>query len=142
MIDKFNHYPDLELTIIGFGELEDELKSKAKDNIHFLGAVDNEKLSIYYQDADVFILPSLSEPWGLVVEEALNNGTPVMISEQVGCAEDLVNENTGVVFSLKGNDFDAKLKEIRDIDRYNSMCRFISTLDYEKIEQEQVNCYL
>ena len=142
LIDKFNHYPDLELTIIGFGELEDELKSKAKDNIHFLGAVDNEKLSIYYQDTDVFILPSLSEPWGLVVEEALNNGTPVMVSEQVGCAEDLVNGNTGVVFSLKGNDFDVKLREIRDIERYNSMRRFISTLDYEKIEQEQVNCYL
>lgn len=142
LIDKFNHYPDLELAIIGFGELEDELKSTAKDNIHFLGAVDNEKLSIYYQDADVFILPSLSEPWGLVIEEALNNGTPVMVSEQVGCAEDLVNENTGVVFSLKGDDFDKKLKEIRDIDRYNSMRRFISTLDYEKIEQEQVNCYL
>ena len=142
LIEKFNQHPELELTVIGFGILENKLKSIAKDNIHFLGAVDNEKLPTYYQNADVFILPSLSEPWGLVVEEALNNGTPVMVSEQVGCAEDLVNENTGVVFSLKKNDFDTKLNEIRDINRYNSMRRFISTLDYEKIEQEQVNCYL
>ena len=142
LIEKFNQHPDLELTVIGFGILEDKLKSMAKDNIHFLGAVNNEKLLSYYQDADVFILPSLSEPWGLVVEEALNNGTPVMVSEQVGCAEDLVNKNTGVVFSLEGNDFELKLKEIRNIDRYNSMRCFISTLDYEKIEQEQVNCYL
>ena len=142
LIEKFNQHPELELTVIGFGILENKLKSIAKDNIHFLGAVDNEKLPTYYQNADIFILPSLSEPWGLVVEEALNNGTPVMVSEQVGCAEDLVNENTGVVFSLKKNDFDTKLNEIRDINRYNSMRRFISTLDYEKIEQEQVNCYL
>ena len=142
LIEKFNQHPELELTVIGFGILENKLKSIAKDNIHFLGAVDNEKLPTYYQNADVFILPSLSEPWGLVVEEALNNGTPVMVSEQVGCAEDLVNENTGVVFSLKKNDFDTKLKEIRDINRYNSMRRFISTLDYKKIEQAQVNCYL
>ncbi len=142
LIGKFNQYPELELTVIGFGILEDKLKLIAKGNIHFLGAVANEKLSAYYQESDVFILPSLSEPWGLVVEEALNNGTPVMVSEQVGCAEDLVNENTGVIFSLEGDDFDKKLKEIRDINRYNSMRRFISMLDYEKIEQEQVNCYL
>lgn len=142
LIEKFNQHPELELTVIGFGILENKLKSIAKDNIHFLGAVDNEKLPTYYQNADVFILPSLSEPWGLVVEEALNNGTPVMVSEQVGCAEDLVNENTGIVFSLKKNDFDTKLNEIRDINRYNSMRRFISTLDYKKIEQAQVNCYL
>lgn len=142
LIEKFNRHPELKLNIIGFGELEQKLKAMAAANISFLGAVNNKELPRYYQEADVFILPSLSETWGLVVEEALNNGTPVMLSNKVGCIDDIINKNNGVVFSLEKDDFEEKLKEIRDIERYNAMRHYISTLDYEKIEQEQVNCYL
>jgi glycosyltransferase involved in cell wall biosynthesis len=142
LIRQFNNRPELQLTLIGFGKLENELKLIAKENIHFIGAVDNENLPEYYQRADVFILPSLSETWGVVVEEALNNGTPVMVSDRVGCAKDLVNNDTGVVFSLNNKDFEEKLMEIRDLCRYNEMRFAISRLDFEKMEQEQINCYL
>lgn len=142
LIRQFNNHPELQLTLIGFGKLENELKLIAKENIHFIGAVDNENLPEYYQRADVFILPSLSETWGVVVEEALNNGTPVMVSDRVGCAKDLVNNDTGVVFSLNNKDFEEKLMEIRDLCRYNEMRFAISRLDFEKMEQEQINCYL
>lgn len=141
LITKFNNYPELTLTIIGFGELEDKLKSMANTNINFLGAVDNKDLYKYYQSADVFILPSISEPWGLVVEEALNNGTPVMVSNKVGCIGEVVSESNGVVFSLEKNDFDEKLSEIRDISTYNSMRENISHMDFAKIEKKQAACY-
>lgn len=142
IINIFNRHPELELTIIGFGVEEKRLKSIACDNIRFLGAIANKELSKYYQAADVFILPSVSEPWGLVVEEALNNGLPVMVSVKVGCHEDLVDKNTGVVFSLTDESFEEKLREITYIPRYNKMREYISHLSFKNNQDYQVNCYI
>ena len=142
LITKFNNHPELQLIIIGFGKLEEKLKQIANSNIIFMGAIDNEKLTYYYQQADVFILPSYSEPWGVVVEEALNNGTPVMVSNHVGCSDDLVTENVGVIFSLEKDDFEEKLALIRDVNTYNYMRKQISMLDFDRIAHNQVNCYL
>ena len=142
LFSQFNRHPEFHLDIIGFGKQEDELKTISKDNIRFLGAVDNQQLSQYYQQADVFILPSISEPWGLVVEEALNNGLPVMVSDRVGCAEEIVNNRNGVIFQLTEEDFDKKLLEITNLERYNQMREYISKMDFEKIEHQQVECYV
>lgn len=142
LIDKFNRHPELNLTIIGFGELENNLKAMANTNITFLGAINNSDLHLHYKIADVFILPSIVEPWGLVVEEALNNGTPVMVSDKVGCADEVINSENGVIFSLSPDNFEEQLAKIRDVERYNEMRRAISTMDFECIEQYQVNCYL
>lgn len=142
LIEQFNRHPELHLDIIGFGMLEEQLKKLANDNINFVGPVDNIQLFKYYQDSDVFILPSISEAWGLVVEEALNNGLPVMVSEFVGCADEIVNEDNGVVFSLNEDDFESKLKQICNMENYNQMRLNISKMDFERIEVEQINCYL
>lgn len=142
LIRQFNSHPELHLDIIGDGLQKKELEDIAKENIHIWGAIDNKLLPKYYQHSDIFVLPSLSEPWGLVIEEALNNGLPVMVSDHVGCAPEIVNENNGVVFKLTDEDFEEKLNFISDIKRYNAMRKNISELDFEKIEQQQVNCYL
>lgn len=144
LVKRFMLHPELELDIIGFGNLEQHLKLKAQSrNIHFIGAVENEKLSSYYRNADVFILPSLSETWGLVVEEALNNGTPVMLSHMVGCADDLVmSDKTGVVFQLNDTeDFEQKLCKITDIDSYNDMRKHISTIDFNVRKEMVINAF-
>ena len=142
LIRAFNRHPELELRIVGFGLLEDRLKDIAGENIHFLGAIDNKELYRYYQSSDVFVLPSLSEPWGLVVEEALNNGVPVMLSNKVGCHEDLCANGEGVVFKICEDDFEKSLRVITDVDRYNQMRKVISELDFALIEEQQVNCYI
>lgn len=142
LICKFNNHPELTLTIIGFGELEEHLKYIAKENIIFLGAINNNELSYHYQKADVFILPSISEPWGLVVEEALNNGTPIMVSDKVGCSEEIINQNNGVIFSLEQDDFEEQLTKILDVEIYNSMRSHISKMNFEEVEKHQVECYL
>ena len=105
-------------------------------------AVNNNQLSSYYQGADVFILPSTSEPWGLVIEEALNNGTPVMVSDKVGCAEEIITADNGIVFTLNPDNFEEQLTKIRDIEGYNKMRANIAKMDFEKIEEHQVKCYL
>ncbi|MBQ8778589.1 MAG: glycosyltransferase family 4 protein [Alistipes sp.] len=142
LIRRFNKHPELTLTIIGFGELEAHLKSIANENIVFLGAINNSELSTHYQKADVFILPSISEPWGLVIEEALNNGTPVMVSDKVGCSEEIINKNNGVIFSLNPDNFEEQLAKIVDIENYNRMRSDISKMDFEEIEDRQVKCYI
>jgi glycosyltransferase involved in cell wall biosynthesis len=51
---------------------------------------------------DVFVLPSIHEPWGLVVNEAMNAGKAIVVSDQVGCQPDLVEDgDNGVVFPAR-----------------------------------------
>lgn len=144
LIGKFSLHPELSLTIIGTGELEEELKKIAPSNVHFLGAVDNTELPNYYRAADVFILPSYSETYGIVVEEALNNGTPVFVSNTVGCQDNLVAaNNVGLVFEL-GNDedFERKLKQMNEVSYYNHLRLNVSKMNFEEFEQNMVKSFL
>ena len=144
LIKVFNDLPYLNLFIAGFGVQEHELKQIAKENTHFLGAINNSELPALYQKMDVFILPSISEPWGLVIEEALNNGLPVIVSNHVGCAEEIVREyENGLIFKYNSQkDLLDKIKQISNIDLYNDMRKNISKMDFSEIEKRQVECYL
>lgn len=69
-------------------------------DVHVAGFLNEPEMSRAYAAADVFVLPSkLHETWGLVVNEAMNFGLPVIVSDKVGCAADLVRsgENGYVV---------------------------------------------
>jgi glycosyltransferase involved in cell wall biosynthesis len=62
-------------------------------DVHFAGFLNQGEISDAYAAADVFVLPSmLHETWGLVVNEAMNFGLPVVVSDKVGCGVDLVRE--------------------------------------------------
>lgn len=85
------------LLFVGDGELRPELEKYTKEHdlgdVHFLGFKNQTELPQYYTVADVFILPSgPGETWGLVVNEAMCFGLPVIVSDMVGCASDLVHE--------------------------------------------------
>jgi glycosyltransferase involved in cell wall biosynthesis len=58
--------------------------------VHFYGFRQIEENAIFYSMAEAFILPSSYEEWGLVVNEAMACGLPVVVSETAGCAEDLL----------------------------------------------------
>lgn len=99
IINEFNDN-GLPLTIIGDGVIANKLKSIAKQNITFLGFQDNKTLGEFYTKHDVFILPSLQEAWGLVVEEALYWGCVLLLSERVGSSTELLIEpKTGATFN-------------------------------------------
>jgi glycosyltransferase involved in cell wall biosynthesis len=144
LIEVFNELPQFTLNIIGFGKQELDLKTKAKSNIVFHGAVDNALLINYYRANDVFILPSFSETWGLVVEEALNNGLPVIVSNKVGCADEIIKtDENGIVFSLSDeNSLRRAILKIADIDYYNCLRNNVCKMDFAQIEQIQLNSYL
>ncbi len=144
LIETFNKLKDADLNIVGYGPIEKELMRIANANINFLGAIDNQKLPSIYQIHDVFILPSLREPWGLVVEEALNNGLPVIVSNKVGCIDEVVKDGiNGIIFEIGAENalIDA-INKIMDIEFYNKLRLNISKMNFEEIKQHQINCYL
>lgn len=96
-----NKYNNSELHIIGKGYLENAIKSKYDTYgcIFFDGPKYGEELLAAYMQNHVLILPSLYEPWGLVVNEAMSAGIPVLVSNEVGAHYDLVDgKDTGIVF--------------------------------------------
>jgi glycosyltransferase involved in cell wall biosynthesis len=82
------------LIYVGSGVLEEQLKQRfdSHPRIHFVGFQNQSKMPIWYRVADVFCLPSRGpgETWGLAVNEALACGCKVIVSDRVGCAEDLI----------------------------------------------------
>ncbi|HIF9071229.1 TPA: glycosyltransferase [Photobacterium damselae] len=98
IIYMFNELNGFKLSIVGEGEDENSLRNISGDNINFLGALNNSELYGIFDDHDFLILPSLSEPWGLVVEEALYHGVPVIISDHCGSKDLVINNVNGILF--------------------------------------------
>jgi glycosyltransferase involved in cell wall biosynthesis len=84
------------LAIVGNGpEYDNLMRLKLSLNLNtvdFLGVVDNDKLPGSYHQADAFILPSLSESWGLVVNDAMAAGLPELLSHNINAAKFLLKE--------------------------------------------------
>lgn len=140
LIQEFNRNGK-SLTLVGAGEQEHELKKMAQSNISFLGFVPNEQLPEIYQAHDVFILPSKSEVWGLVLEEAIYWGLPVIVSDHVGSYKDLVlKHHTGCVFELDNADsFRQAIDRMEaDYDTYRSN---VEEVDFEQRDRLQVRAY-
>jgi len=141
LIRVFNRL-NKSLTIVGTGVLERSLQTQANLNIKFTGFIPNNEINKLYCAHDVFILPSISEPWGLVVEEAIYFGLPVIVSDAVGCQDDMViKPNTGVVFtSTDENDLlNAILKIEMNIETYRKNCK---SFDFHIRNKEQIEAYL
>ena len=143
IIDIFNKIPELELNIVGYGPLEVKLKNKANKNINFLGKIENDGLSQIYQENDVFILPSKSEAWGLVVEEALYNGLPVILSNKVGCHTELIkNGEEGYIYDLESEkDFKGKIYKMINLKNYLRIKENVKKMNFELIKKGQLKSY-
>jgi glycosyltransferase involved in cell wall biosynthesis len=92
------------LVIVGYGAEEHSLRAAIEQRgvaswVKLLGFQPYDKLPVLYGLAGAFIHPALSEPWGLVVNEAMASGLPCLVSRTCGCAPDLVIDGeTGFQF--------------------------------------------
>ncbi len=111
---------DIALLIVGDGSLKNSLEQYVNDhhveNVIFAGYVVFPDIIKYYKVSDAFVLPSTYEPWGLVVNEAMIMGLPVIASSDVGCALDLIDDGqNGYVFeSNQLSDIKEKMKQVRN----------------------------
>jgi glycosyltransferase involved in cell wall biosynthesis len=85
------------LLIVGDGPLKPDLegfvREQAIPDVLFAGFVNQSEMPMAYAVADIFVLPSIErETWGLAVNEAMNFGLPIVVSDKVGCAADLVQD--------------------------------------------------
>ncbi|HEY6181453.1 MAG TPA: glycosyltransferase family 4 protein [Terriglobales bacterium] len=82
------------VVFVGNGPVLSELQAQAAgmENVQFAGFAQREQLAVYYGLADVFVFPTHTDPWGLVVNEAMACKLPIIISDAAGCAEDLVED--------------------------------------------------
>ncbi|CEK39091.1 glycosyltransferase family 4 protein [Paraclostridium sordellii] len=115
----------ISLLLIGGGELKSEyekyiIKNSIND-IRIIDFLDKEELVKYYKLADLFVLPTRDDVWGLVINEAMEFGLPIICSDKAGAAYDLIRDN-GEIF--KSEDYKELAKSIENI-----------ILDREKIKR-------
>jgi len=88
---------EIGLVFVGGGECRQQLEELAisisRETIKFAGFAQREQLGSYYGLAEMLILPTYTDTWGMVVNEAMACGLPVLVSRVAGCATELVREN-------------------------------------------------
>ena len=93
------------LVLVGDGPEACKLQASVRESRHFSsvffpGLRSSRDLLPFYATAGCFVLPSTREPWGLVVNEAMASGLPILISSSCGCADDLLQPaRNGFMFS-------------------------------------------
>jgi glycosyltransferase involved in cell wall biosynthesis len=111
---------NVRLVIVGNGILEslmrqqiNNLVDSIKCRIHLFPFQDQQSIKVFYRLANLYILPSKGpgETWGLSVNEALASGTPVLVSSQCGCAQDIIQDGiNGYTFKSENiHDLEAKM---------------------------------
>lgn len=94
------------LVFVGEGylrkDMERYVQGKGLKDVHFTGFKNQSEISAYYAIGDIFVLPSgIGETWGLVVNEAMNSGLPIVVSDMVGSGKNLVSQGeNGFVFPM------------------------------------------
>lgn len=104
--------------IVGDGEQRAQLEARVKEtgctSVRFAGFRNQAELPRFFDLCDVFVLPSRHEPWGLIVNEVMNAGRPVIVSTDVGSQHDLVTDGVeGCVFPV--GDIDALTGALRRV---------------------------
>jgi len=99
---------EIELSLIGDGPLEENLKSltkklKVNSRVHFLGFVSEEKKFQYLASSDLYVLPSLHEGFGIVLQEAMQVGLPIVATNNGGQVDILENGKNALLISPKNS---------------------------------------
>lgn len=132
-----NKFSELSLVMVGSGPLKSNLEQAASDllnnKIHIFSFAQYDQLPEFYAFSHAFILPSKSDQWGLVINEAMASGKPVIVSNRCGCSADLVKDGVnGFVCEPLNVSIEEK---IRSIDALNeSQLKKIALLNKSILE--------
>ena len=109
-----------DLVLLGDGPLREALNSQLSTlnlhrHVHLPGFKQYEELPVYYALAKAFVHPSTTEQWGLVVNEAIASGLPVIVSERCGCVPELVGDNGFTFDPLNEDELTARLLDMASL---------------------------
>jgi glycosyltransferase involved in cell wall biosynthesis len=108
--ELIKHYDDINLIVVGEGPYLEALKQKSRDleRVKFLGLVENSRLPLIYSSSDVFVFPSVTDTFGMVVLESQSCGLPALVSDKGGPQKIVINGETG--FAIPADDLEAWVK--------------------------------
>jgi glycosyltransferase involved in cell wall biosynthesis len=135
----YEQNPEATLALAGPGLIEDDLRRRAKvlgieSAVTLLGTRSPEEIGRLLMSSAAMILPSHREPWGLVVNEALSFGCPVVVSDVCGCVPELVRDGiTG--YSFPARDVGALAKAMLDVQLLSQDRATIASRCMEVIEK-------
>jgi 1,2-diacylglycerol 3-alpha-glucosyltransferase len=117
---EINRNAPWDLVLLGDGPLRGSLTSQLStlnldENVHLPGFKPYNELPVYYALAKAFVHASATEQWGLVVNEAIASGLPVIVSEHCGCAPELVNGNGYTFDPTNDQELAARLCEMASL---------------------------
>ena len=109
-----------DLVLLGDGPLRETLKSKLStlnlnEHVHLPGFEPYDELPVYYALAKAFVHGSTTEQWGLVVNEAIASGLPVIVSDRCGCVPELINGNGFTFDPTNEHELTARLLEMASL---------------------------
>jgi glycosyltransferase involved in cell wall biosynthesis len=109
-----------DLVLLGDGPLRETLNAQLSTlnlhtHVHLPGFKQYDELPVYYALAKAFVHASATEQWGLVVNEAIASGLPVIVSDRCGCAPELVEDNGFTFDPLKEDELAARLLEMASL---------------------------
>lgn len=140
LINAFAQTSSCHLTLIGHGPLLNTLLKQAPSNVTFKGPIDNNELNKIFNKYDGLILPSIKEPWGLVIEEAIYYKTPVIVSERAGIAKWVIKHQLGL--TIDPEDTKNMIKVITSFkNHYEELSRSVNHFDYTKHQLNQIDAY-
>lgn len=100
-------------------EYEEIIKQRNLKNVHIVEFKKKEELALYYQAADVFVLPTREDIWGLVINEAMAYGVPVITTEKCIAGLELIKQYENGCIVPRDNVSELK-KAIKDVIRLDS----------------------
>ncbi len=129
---------NVKFIIVGDGAIMHDLISQAHDlkideNVIFTGALKGEEVHKAFQMADVFVMPSVSEPFGLVALESMINKTPIIISKQSGASEVLKN-----CFKIDFWDINAMTDKILGILKYPALKHELKQNGFKEVMKQDI----
>lgn len=125
---------DYRLYLVGTGNVAEADSGK----IEVVPFLNKEDLKLYYMAADVFVLPSREDIWGLVINEALGYGTPVVATDRCGAALEMLRDgyNGAIVPIENAKELQQKINEILQSDYYESYTKHaVATAEKYTIEK-------
>jgi glycosyltransferase involved in cell wall biosynthesis len=105
--ELIKHHNDINLIVAGEGPYLETLKQNSRDleRVKFLGLVENSRLPLIYSSSDVFVFPSVTDTFGMVVLESQSCGLPALVSDKGGPQKIVINGETG--FVIPADDLEA-----------------------------------